>query len=53
LEVAPELAAGYPMVPLRATVTALGGSVGRDDSAQAILVWDGWARLSPPEITLP
>jgi L,D-transpeptidase ErfK/SrfK len=52
LEVAPELAAGYPMIPLRATVTALGGSVGRDESAQAILVWDGWAKMSPPEMSL-
>jgi L,D-transpeptidase ErfK/SrfK len=52
LGAAPELAAGYPMIPLRAIVTALGGSVGRDESAQAILVWDGWARIYPPEMSL-
>jgi len=53
LEAAPELAAGYPMIPLRATLSALGGSVGRDDSAQAILVWDAWPRISSPDLKLP
>ncbi len=41
LEAAPQLAAGYPLIPLRATVTLLGGSVGWDEKRQAILVWDG------------
>ncbi len=44
LGAAPQLAAGYPLIPLKATVTLLGGSVGWDEKRQTILVWDG-ARL--------
>ena len=49
LELAPQLAAGYPMIPLRATVGALGGSVGWDEAKQAILVWDGWRMIAPAD----
>jgi len=45
LETAPQLAAGYPMIPLRATVTALGASLGWDEESQTLLVWDGVERL--------
>lgn len=48
LEAAPQLAARYPMIPLRATVAALGGSVGWDEAANAILIYDGWSMASPP-----
>jgi N-acetylmuramoyl-L-alanine amidase len=43
LEAAPQLAAGYPVIPLKATVTALGGSLGWDAWTDTVLVWDGWA----------
>ena len=52
LDAAPQLAAGYPMIPLKATVTALGGSLGWDESKQAILVWDAWTIVSPPQADL-
>jgi len=42
LEAAAQLAAGYPLIPLKATVTLLGGSVGWDEKRQRVLVWDGW-----------
>jgi len=42
LEAAPQLAAGYPLIPLKATVTLLGGSVGWDEKRRTVLVWDGW-----------
>ena len=42
LGAAPQLAAGYPLVPLRATVTALGASLGWDEETQTLQVWD-WA----------
>ena len=42
LEAAPQLAAGYPLIPLKATVTALGGSLGWDAWTDTVLVWDGW-----------
>jgi hypothetical protein len=48
LAAAPQLAAGYPMIPVRATVTALGGSVGWDEATPAILIWDGWGMISSP-----
>jgi L,D-transpeptidase ErfK/SrfK len=44
LEAAPQLLGGYPLIPLKATVTLLGGSVGWDEAAGEILVWDGWRR---------
>lgn len=40
LEAAPRLAAGHPMIPLRATAGAVGASVGWDAATQTILVWD-------------
>jgi len=46
LQAAPQLAAGYPLIPLRATVTLLGGSVGWDEERQTILVWDNLGLLS-------
>jgi len=39
---APQMAAGHPLVPLRTTATGLGSSVGRDDWADTVLIWDGW-----------
>ena len=44
LEAPPQLAAGYPLIPLKATVTALGCSLGWDGWRDALLVWDGWVR---------
>jgi len=41
LDAAPQLAAGHPMIPLRATATALQASLGWDEAANALLVWDG------------
>ncbi len=35
LDAAPQLAVGYPLIPLKATVTALGGSVGWDETPSA------------------
>jgi hypothetical protein len=48
LAAAPQLAAGYPLIPLRATVTLFGGGVGWDEARQRILVWDGWGVGSFP-----
>jgi L,D-transpeptidase ErfK/SrfK len=48
LGAAPQLAAGYPLIPLTATVTLLGGSVGRDEIRETILVWDGWGTGAYP-----
>jgi L,D-transpeptidase ErfK/SrfK len=48
LRAAPQLAAGHPLIPLKDTVTLLGGSVGWDEARQAILVWDGWGMASFP-----
>ncbi|MFB3879847.1 MAG: L,D-transpeptidase family protein [Armatimonadota bacterium] len=52
LEAAPQLAARYPLIPLRATVAALGGSVGWDEDANTILVHDGWTMAFPPAPSL-
>ena len=41
LATGPQLAAGYPLVPIRATVEALGASLGWDEERQMLLVWDG------------
>jgi L,D-transpeptidase ErfK/SrfK len=46
LEAAPQLAAGYPMIPVRATVAALGASLGWEEQAQTLLVWDAWERTN-------
>ena len=46
LEAAPQLAAGYPLLPLRATVTALGASLVWDEETQTLSVWDAWERLN-------
>lgn len=51
MEAAPQLAAGYPLIPLKATVTLLGGSVGWDEKRQRVLVWDGWGIGSIPQAT--
>ena len=48
LQAAPQLASGYPLIPLKATVTLLGGSVGWDEERQTILVWDNLGLLSGP-----
>ncbi len=40
---APQMAAGHLLVPLKAMATGLGSSVGRDEWADAVLIWDGWA----------
>jgi len=48
LEAAPQLAAGYPVVPLRATATALGASLGWDEETSTILIWDGLGRTNGP-----
>ncbi len=53
LEAAPQLAAGYPLIPLRTTVTLLGGSVGWDETRRTILVWDGWGLGSFPRTGSP
>ncbi len=39
---APQMAAGHPMIPLKATAMGLGASVGWDDWTDTVLVWDGW-----------
>ena len=39
---APQMAAEHPLVPLKTTATGLGCSVGRDEWADAVLIWDGW-----------
>ena len=38
----PQMAAGHPMIPLKATAMGLGASVGWDDWTDTVLVWDGW-----------
>jgi hypothetical protein len=48
MSAAPQLAAGYPLIPLRATATLLGGSVGWDEVRRMVLVWDPWALGSYP-----
>ncbi len=48
LAAAPELAAGYPLIPVKNTATLLGASVGWDEARQAVLVWDGWGAGSFP-----
>lgn len=45
----PQLAAGYPLVPVAAVARALGASVGFDQASNTVLIWDGargygWAR---------
>jgi hypothetical protein len=44
LDVVPQLAAQYPLVPLRATVEALGASVVWDERTETLSVWDGLGR---------
>lgn len=44
LPCAPEVAAGHPMIPVRATALALAASVGWDEATETVLVWDD----SPP-----
>jgi L,D-transpeptidase ErfK/SrfK len=49
LSVGPQLAAGYPLVPVAAVARALGASVGFDQASNTVLIWDGgrgygWAR---------
>ncbi len=39
---APRMAAGHPLVPLKATAMGLGSSVGWDEWADTALVWDPW-----------
>ncbi len=46
LDATPQLAAGYPLVPLKTTVKLLGGSVGWDEAKQTVLVWDNLGLLS-------
>lgn len=41
LEAAPQLAAGYPLIPLRSTVKLLGASWAWDEKRDQILVWNG------------
>jgi N-acetylmuramoyl-L-alanine amidase len=45
LDAAPQLAAGYPLAPIKATVGALGASVGWDEESQTVLVWDGMEKV--------
>jgi hypothetical protein len=49
LSAPPQLAAGYPLVPVAAVARALGASVGFDQASNTVLIWDGargygWAR---------
>jgi len=53
LEAAPQLAAGYPLIPLKAMVTGLGGSVGWNGWTETVLVWDGWVRGRGAEAGMP
>ena len=53
LEAAPQVAAGYPLIPLRSTVTLLGGSVGWDEKRSRVLVWDGRGLAVPSVAGLP
>jgi hypothetical protein len=46
LETPMRLAAGYPVIPVKEISTALGASVGWDEEAQTLLIWDG------PNLTL-
>jgi len=41
LNAAPQLAAGYPVVPVAAVARALGASVGFDQATNTVLVWSG------------
>jgi hypothetical protein len=41
LPAASQLAAGYPLVPVKATAKLLGSSVGWDEEEERVLVWDG------------
>jgi hypothetical protein len=50
LEAAPQVAAGYPLIPLKSTVTLLGGSVGWDEKRARVLVWDGRGRAVPSAV---
>jgi L,D-transpeptidase ErfK/SrfK len=50
LEAAPQLAAGYPLVPVRAVALALGASVGWDEETQAVLIADGLANPTPTPV---
>ena len=45
LAVAPQLAAGYPLAPIKVTAEALGASVGWDEASQTLLVWDGMEKV--------
>jgi hypothetical protein len=42
LPCAAEVAAGHPMIPVRATALALGASLGWDDATDTVLVWDDY-----------
>lgn len=49
LKAAPQLAAGYPVVPVAAVARALGASVGFDPAADTVLIWsqrrgNAWGR---------
>jgi len=48
LAIAPQVAAGHPFIPLKATVNLLGGSVGWDEPQQTLHVWDPWSLGSFP-----
>jgi len=40
LQAAPQLAAGYPLVPVAAVTRALGASLGFDQATDTVLIWD-------------
>jgi len=44
LSAAPQIAAGYPLVPVRTTAEALGASVQWDEASHEIRIWDGIGR---------
>jgi hypothetical protein len=45
LSAAPQIAAGYPLVPVRTTAEALGASVQWDEPLREIHIWDGIGRM--------
>ncbi len=51
LEVAPQLAAGYPLIPLRATVEALGATLESHENGRMLSVVDGLAMATPSDWT--
>jgi L,D-transpeptidase ErfK/SrfK len=54
LPAAARLAAGYPLIPVKATAAVFGASVGWDSVRDAVLVWDGGGlgKVSAPEARL-